>query len=68
MRLPVAAAIRAPVAYEPVKKTPSTGCRNSAAPVAPSPITGTKTSSGTPASASISAMCRPVSVAYSDGL
>ena len=63
-----AAAIFAPVAYEPVKNTPSTGWRSNAAPVLPPPMTGTKTSSGTPDACSRSAMCRPVSVAYSDGL
>ncbi len=68
IRRPAAAAIFAPVAYEPVKKMPSIGWRISAAPVAPSPTTGTNTSRGMPASCSISAMCRPVRVANSDGL
>ncbi len=60
--------MRRPVAYEPVKNTPSSGCESSSAPTEPSPTTTENTSTGTPASFSIEAMARPVSVAYSDGL
>ena len=65
---PALAPMLAPVAYEPVKNTPSTGWSSSAAPVLPPPMTGMKTSSGMPEATSISAMCMPVSVANSDGL
>ena len=67
-RGPTACAIFAPVAYEPVKNTPSTSCASSAAPTSPRPTSGTNTSSGTPDSCSSRAMCRPVSVANSEGL
>ena len=65
---PPPAAIFAPVATEPVKNTPSTCCSSSAAPTSPAPTTVMKTSAGTPASCSSRSMCRPVSVANSDGL
>ena len=68
MRGAQAAAIRAPVANEPVKKTPSTGWSTRAAPVAPAPVTTQKTSVGTPAACSISPIARPVSAANSEGL
>ena len=47
-----------PVACEPVKNTPSTGCSSSAAPTSPAPTTATNTLGGTPASCSSSAMCQ----------
>ena len=68
IRAPTAAAIFAPVPAEPVKNTPSTGCASSATPVSPVPTRVMKTSAGTPAWWSSRAMCRPVRVAYSDGL
>ena len=61
-------AIFAPVAYEPVKNTPSTGCASSAAPASPAPTITCKTSCGTPAPCSRLPISRPVSVAYSLGL
>ena len=68
MRSPAASAIRLPVAYEPVKKTPSIACLTSSAPITPPPTTGANTSRGTPAAWNIFAISRPVSVANSDGL
>jgi len=60
--------MRRPVAYEPVKNTPSSEWDNSSAPTGPSPTTTENTSIGTPASFSIEAMAKPVRVANSDGL
>ena len=68
MRGPTAAAMRAPVAAEPVKKTPSTFCSIRAAPTSPPPTRVMNTSAGTPAAWSSRSMCRPVSVANSEGL
>ena len=48
MRPRTLSAMRRPVAYEPVKKMPSTGCSMSMAPVSPAPMTATNASSGTP--------------------
>jgi hypothetical protein len=60
--------MRRPVGTEPVKNTPFTGLSTRAAPVAAVPITGTKTSSGTPAMCRRSAMASPVREANSEGL
>lgn len=60
--------MRLPVAYEPVKKTPSSGCCSKAAPASAAPTRHTMTSRGTPASCSSRAISSPVSVAYSEGL
>jgi hypothetical protein len=68
MRDPIACAIFAPVATEPVKNTPSTRCSSSAAPTSPAPTTVMNTSAGMPAACSRRSMCSPVSVANSDGL
>src|SRR5512137_574248 len=68
IRGPASCAIRAPVAYEPVKKTPSTGCASTARPASAAPITTAKTSCGTPARCSSLPISSPVSVANSDGL
>ena len=68
MRGPISCAILAPVAYEPVKKTPSTGCASTARPTSPAPMTTAKTSCGMPDRCSSLPISRPVSVANSDGL
>ncbi len=67
-RGPSACAMRAPVAWEPVKNRPSIDCSSKAAPTSPVPTSATNTSFGTPASCSKRAISSPLKVAYSDGL
>jgi hypothetical protein len=68
MRCATACAIFTPVAWLPVKNTPSMRCASAAAPTSPSPTRHCMTAAGTPASCSSRVMCCPVSVAYSLGL
>ena len=68
MRGATSAAMRAPVAWLPVKNTPSTRCRVNAVPTAPAPIRHCSASAGTPLACSSRVMCRPLSVACSEGL
>ena len=60
--------MRLPVAAEPVKNTPSTGCASKAAPTSPAPTSIANTSCGTPLACSNLLISQPVRLAYSDGL